>query len=50
MSKKTPGTCPKPPCPKNSPATKPASQVSGTTTALSWCKLRGMQRKAAGKE
>ena len=37
--------CTKPPCqnPK-------APQVSGTTTALSWCKLRGMQKKAAGKK
>lgn len=39
--------CTKPPC--NSPKAKP-SQVAGTTTALSWCKLRGMQRKAEGKQ
>jgi len=43
---KTPKPCTKPPCQQQTKA----PQVAGTTTALSWCKLRGMQKKAAGKK
>jgi hypothetical protein len=44
--KKTTKPCANPPCREQAKA----PQVAGTTTALSWCKLRGMQRKAAGKK